>query len=112
MVSLQRCRYFRHFSWSILRTGVTIVKSKAQRLLRQLTATSAGRERATDVVNPAVGIEALKKPGDAVTSGEALVRLHVGPASRVDEALARCLAAYSLGDEPGAVTPLVAERIA
>jgi pyrimidine-nucleoside phosphorylase len=70
----------------------------------------AGRSRADQQVDPAVGIEILKKPGDRVKQGTPLAQLHTrGPAPDV---AARALASFSVGPRQPTAAPLVLDRIA
>jgi pyrimidine-nucleoside phosphorylase len=73
-------------------------------------AMGAGRLRAEQSVDPAVGIEILAKPGERVTEGEPLARLHVRePSPELEGRLAR---AFRLTGRPRRPSPLVLERIA
>jgi pyrimidine-nucleoside phosphorylase len=76
-------------------------------------ALGAGRARVEDRVDPAVGIEILKKTGEPVERGEPLCRVHHGPRSEPRPAMtARLLHAWRLADHPPSPTPLVLERLA
>ena len=66
----------------------------------------AGRRRKEDAVDPAVGIEILRRPGDAVTAGEPLVDL-IHNDRGVDAAHQRVLEAFTIGPE----APVAASRI-
>ena len=69
----------------------------------------AGRNRAEDKVDPAVGISVLAKPGDAVTKGQPLAKLHLrAPNPEIEE---RMRAAYSVGDAAPPKRPLFIGRI-
>jgi pyrimidine-nucleoside phosphorylase len=72
-------------------------------------ALGAGRTRADAVVDPAVGIEFVAKPGDPVKRGAVLARLHLRAPSEDFEH--RALAAFRIGPRPPRRTPLVLERI-
>lgn len=71
----------------------------------------AGRERAEDDINHAVGIEVLKKPGDQVQEGEPLARFHCCQVSRSEEARQRYLQAVDIASQPPPGRPLIAEVI-
>ena len=58
----------------------------------------AGRHRAGDPVDHAVGVVCLKKRGDAVEAGEPLAEIHARDEAAVDVARAALLAAYDVGD--------------
>ncbi len=72
-------------------------------------AMGAGRQRAEDAVDPAVGIAVLAKPGDRVTKGQelAVLSLHQ-PNPEVHE---RVKGAFTIGESAPAVGPLVIGRI-
>jgi len=75
-------------------------------------ALGAGRARVEDRIDPAVGIEVLKKVGEEVERGEPLCRVHEGAGSESREAItARLTRAYRLSDRAPGKTPLVLERI-
>jgi thymidine phosphorylase len=70
----------------------------------------AGRSRADQNIDPAVGIEILKKPGDRVKQGTPLARLHTrGPAP---DAAARVRASFCIGPFQPKAAALVLDRIA
>jgi pyrimidine-nucleoside phosphorylase len=72
-------------------------------------AMGAGRTRADQRVDSAVGIELAKKPGDAVVSGDVVARLFVrNPASAPIDRLAT---AFTYADAPLPAPPLVIDRI-
>jgi pyrimidine-nucleoside phosphorylase len=72
-------------------------------------ALGAGRTRADQPVDPAVGIELVAKPGDPVKKGAALARLHLRTPSEDFEH--RALAAFRFGARPRRPAHLVVERI-
>jgi pyrimidine-nucleoside phosphorylase len=67
----------------------------------------AGRARADAPIDPAAGVTILKKPGDPVTQGEPVVRLHYNDASQVAEAADLATAAVGVTAAPVARQPLV-----
>ena len=72
-------------------------------------ALGAGRLRAEETIDPAVGIEILAKPGDAVERGQALARLHLrGDAAEVGQRVVR---AFEIAARRPAKQRLVLERI-
>ena len=71
----------------------------------------AGRHRAGDPVDHAVGVICLKKRGDAVEAGEPLAQIHARNETGLDAARAALLAAYELGAEPPEPRPLVLDVI-
>jgi len=69
----------------------------------------AGRARAQDDIDPAVGIELLKKRGDAVEKGQELCLLHA--AQKTHLPLARVEQAFRIGRRAPGPLRLVHERI-
>ncbi|MBN2359789.1 MAG: thymidine phosphorylase [Deltaproteobacteria bacterium] len=70
----------------------------------------AGRARASDPVDPAVGLCMLKRIGEPVQSGEPLVDiLHNGRG--VDACRERLARALQIGEAPGDPRPLIIERL-
>jgi thymidine phosphorylase len=67
----------------------------------------AGRERADQAIDAAVGVVLLKKPGDAVQRGDAIAELHVSRRAHLASARRALLAAYSIGPRRPHVPPLV-----
>ena len=72
----------------------------------------AGRARKEDPVSPAAGVEMLAKPGDRVTAGAPLLRLHTDEPARIERALAALAGAVTVGADRPAPTGLVLDRIA
>jgi pyrimidine-nucleoside phosphorylase len=72
----------------------------------------AGRARMDSPVDHAVGVILHKKVGDRVLVDEPLCTLLVNDESRLPEAAALVLEAYTIVAEPSAPPPLVVERIA
>jgi thymidine phosphorylase len=71
----------------------------------------AGRHRAGDPVDHAVGVICLKKRGDSVEAGEPLAEIHAQEEAAVDPARAALLGAYDLGDTAPEPRPLVLDVI-
>lgn len=88
---------------------VTAIDSEAIGLCAM--ALGAGRSKASDLIDPAVGFVLEKKVGDAVRAGEPLLIMHVNEEGRVQEVKERVAAAYSLGRQAPPVRPLVLERL-
>ncbi len=74
-------------------------------------AMGAGRTRADQNVDPAVGISVHKKPGDRVARGDALATLHVRNPSAAAAIAERVAAAFDVGASAPAPEPLVLGRI-
>jgi pyrimidine-nucleoside phosphorylase len=60
----------------------------------------AGRRTKEDTVDPTAGLMLVKKPGDAVTSGDVLAYIHTKHTDRIDHFQQRLLDAYTFGDTP------------
>jgi thymidine phosphorylase len=69
----------------------------------------AGRARASDAVDPSVGISALVQPGERVHSDDALCIVHANDEAALRDAQERLLTAITLGDIAPAPRPLVAD---
>src|SRR5205823_2107694 len=67
----------------------------------------AGRATKTDVIDPAVGLVVHRKAGDPVRAGEALATLHLARTEGRQDLVARCVAAFAIGDTPSQARPLV-----
>ncbi len=67
----------------------------------------AGRATKSDIIDPAVGLVAHRKAGDAVQPGEPLATLHLARPDGRESLVARCVAAYTIGDTPPAPRPLI-----
>jgi pyrimidine-nucleoside phosphorylase len=90
----------------------TVTHVDARAIGLAAVAMGAGRTRADQKVDPAVGILVEKKPGDSVARGEALARLRVRRRSDAAPAFERVLAAFVVGGEAPPRRPLVLERFA
>lgn len=74
----------------------------------------AGRHRAEDPVDPAVGVELLARRGDRVEAGQPLALLHVRRGSsraHRESWLREAASAFEVRARPAAATPLVLERV-
>ena len=91
----------------------TISRLDALAIGRAANLLGAGRQTAEDDIDPAVGVELLKKVGGAVTTDETLALLHVNDETHLDEACAMVEAAYEIDETGGAhePPPLIVERI-
>ncbi|MFI5355858.1 MAG: thymidine phosphorylase [Opitutales bacterium] len=69
----------------------------------------AGRTRAEDVVDPAVGVSRLVKVGERVAAGAPLGEIHANDEQALAEAKAMLAGAITLGDAAIAPEPLIAE---
>jgi thymidine phosphorylase len=71
----------------------------------------AGRQRAEDVIDPAVGLADVRGVGEAVSADRPLAIVHARSASEAADASATLLAAVTVDDEPMAAPPPVRRRI-
>ena len=71
----------------------------------------AGRARAEDRVDPAVGVSQLVKVGERVTAGQVLAVIHANDESALAAAVGQVSAAVALAAEPPPSSPLIAEVI-
>jgi pyrimidine-nucleoside phosphorylase len=67
----------------------------------------AGRTSITDPIDPAAGVSALKKIGDAVTAGDTLAILHTNRRDRLEEARAISADAFRITTEQVSPSPLI-----
>jgi pyrimidine-nucleoside phosphorylase len=72
----------------------------------------AGRRTKEDEIDHAVGVVCLEKRGDAVAKGDVLAEAHARDAEAAERASAEVQAAYEIGSEAPAETPIVLETIA
>lgn len=74
-------------------------------------AMGAGRTRADQAVDPAVGIEIDRKPGEAVKSGDVVARIFVRDRAAGEKLTERVAGAFEYGDAAPPSAPLVVGRI-
>jgi pyrimidine-nucleoside phosphorylase len=74
-------------------------------------AMGAGRTRADQKVDPAVGIEIDAKPGDPVKEGQVVARIFVRTRSAADALVERVATAFTYGDSAPKPLPLVIDRL-
>ncbi len=70
-----------------------------------------GRQKSDDIIDPAVGVEFLKKPGDVVKPGDVLLAYRYNDESRLAECRKRMEQAVVVGDGPARTMPLIVEEI-
>ena len=63
---------------------------------RTLVALGAGRARATDTIDPAVGVDRMVKTGTPVRAGDPLLRVHARTPEAAQQALASLRAAVTV----------------
>jgi pyrimidine-nucleoside phosphorylase len=71
----------------------------------------AGRTRAEDAIDPAVGFVFERNVGSAVAAGEVVATVHARDEKSAEAAVARLMGAITVGDEAPAAVPLLHERI-
>ena len=71
----------------------------------------AGRVSTDSIIDPAVGIELLKKVGQAVQPDEAIVRIHYQGIDSLEAAESRLKKAIKLSSEKPVVASLIIDRI-
>jgi thymidine phosphorylase len=76
-----------------------------------VVALGGGRRRASDAVDPRVGLSAVLPLGRAVQAGEPLAIVHAASADAADEAVATVLAALRVEDSAATIGPAVLEHI-
>jgi pyrimidine-nucleoside phosphorylase len=94
-------------------TAGTVRRLDALSIGRAANALGAGRTKKDDAVNPAVGVEVVKKIGEKVKESGTLAVLHVNDEARLDEARRLVESAYEIDPSgaPCAAPPLIVERI-
>jgi thymidine phosphorylase len=71
----------------------------------------AGRDRAEDPVDPAVGLVLLVKPGQQVSAGDGVLEFHYRDPARLERALALAERAPVIDAVPPPLTPLVVAEV-
>lgn len=82
-----------------------------QMLGEAIIASGGGRKRLGEPIDHSMGFEMLVRRGDEVERGQPLVRLFASHSGRA-EAVALAAAAFTIGPEPPADVPLIAEKVA
>ncbi len=84
----------------------TIARMDASGIGSAAVLLGAGRERKSDAIDPAAGIELFKKTGDAVHKGDVIAVLHAQTSERAKAGLARMERSVVIGEAPKTV-PLI-----
>ena len=71
----------------------------------------AGRFTKDDVIDPAVGIEVVRKVGEHVNKGEPLAILHVNSEANLEQAKQMVVQAYTIADDEVNAPKLIVERV-
>lgn len=88
------------------RAGV-VAQVDAEAIGRASMALGAGRSRAGQPIDPAVGVCVLARPGATVARGEPLAELHHRDGVGLDTARALAASAFVIGDEAPDPSPLI-----
>ena len=91
--------------------GGFVMTMAAEAIGRASNALGAGRTRVGDAVDHAVGVMMLAAPGDEVRAGQPLLEFHHRDGRGLDEAVALCRAAVTIGDAPPASRPKVIAEV-
>jgi thymidine phosphorylase len=83
----------------------------AEAVARAALALGAGRERAGDAIDPAVGVRLRVRPGAAVSAGDPLAELHHRNGRGLAEARVRAGAAMAIGDAPPVPSSLILSKV-
>ncbi|WP_291426816.1 thymidine phosphorylase [Deinococcus sp.] len=78
---------------------------------RAVLVLGGGRERKGEAIDHGVGVELLKKPGDAVQSGEAVMRLYHRGGRGLERALELLRGGLGFGPAQPAAQPLILDRV-
>lgn len=92
-------------------TGGFVAACDARIIGEVVRALGGGRLTKDDAVNYEVGVDRLAKPGEPVTPGTVLARVHGLDASQVQAACARITAAFLISDEPPTLGSLIREVV-
>jgi pyrimidine-nucleoside phosphorylase len=71
----------------------------------------AGRQRAEEQVDPAVGLKVFKRLGDRVEKSEKLLEIHYNDDKQLKEISGRLLDAYRLSSHPVKPPPLILKTL-
>lgn len=71
----------------------------------------AGREKKDSIIDPAVGIEVIKKVGSYVNKGDVLARFYINDNKKYQQAYEKLLNAYTISDNFTSAKPLILDII-
>lgn len=89
-----------------------VVSIDTERVGRTAMRLGAGREKIGDTIDPAVGVEVIKKRGDLVKAGEVLARIYASDQARLESACQAIRDCYQLDRSPPEEQPLILETFA
>jgi pyrimidine-nucleoside phosphorylase len=84
-----------------------ISRLDAEAVGRAAVMLGAGRDMVDAPIDLAAGVKVLKKPGDAVNDGDAVVVLHYNDEQRLDQAIALAQSGIEIAARPPSSAPLV-----
>ncbi len=91
--------------------GGYVARYDAGLLGRAAVQLGAGRAKAADAVDPAVGFDLLAVPGDLVAAGAPLIAIHARTAADVGAVRPMLTQALTMTDEPPPQRPLILDRL-
>ncbi len=92
--------------------GAGVVEAFACRRLGELAGSlGAGRQRAADTIDPAVGLDVLVRVGDRLDGGQPAVRVHAADEAGAERVMAELPEVVRVTDEGATPPPLVHARV-
>ena len=91
--------------------GGFVTRVDALSVGRAVLALGGGRERKGEAIDHGVGVELLKKPGEAVKAGEAILRLYHRGGRGLERAQSLLRAGLETGPQAPAAAPLILGHI-
>jgi thymidine phosphorylase len=89
----------------------TVTACDTRALGMAVVALGGGRQRADDVIDPAVGLTDIASIGTRVRRGDCLARIHSARQEHAQTALASVLSAFQIGDREPSSSPAIAEYV-
>jgi len=84
-----------------------VCSMNAELVGRSSMALGAGRQRVEDEIDHGAGVMIARRPGDAVSAGDAVIELLFNDERGVADATALARDAFTISDEPPALRPLI-----
>jgi pyrimidine-nucleoside phosphorylase len=84
-----------------------VARVSAEAVGRTAMMLGAGRDRVNAPIDPAVGVTLIRKPGDAVSAGDAVLELHYNDDGQLPEAVRLAESALHISPTPPVMRPLV-----
>jgi pyrimidine-nucleoside phosphorylase len=88
-----------------------LVSVNAEEVGRSAMILGAGREKKSDIIDPAVGIWLKKRIGDKVSAGDPLAVIHSNDKDKTEEAKNNLLKYYIIGNEKPEIKPLIIDIV-